>query len=139
VRVHVNGETLGFLTPAMTKRHAPRVREALDATLRPTVAGRVRRDQHKEPLSWQITLQTALPDDTEVELLPQWVVNAKGRVRHSFGQQKQDGSWTTSCGAHIPSDSAIVLCSTHPAGRLVIQATGEAIPHDRYDFCMKCY
>jgi hypothetical protein len=61
IRVHIDGQTLGYLTPAMTKRHAAVVRETLESGLRPTAEAEVRRDQRTDPPTWQLTLHMAMP------------------------------------------------------------------------------
>jgi hypothetical protein len=65
IRVHIDGETVGFFTPAMTKRHTAQVREALDSGLHPTAEADVRRDQHADPPTWQLTLHMAKPPATD--------------------------------------------------------------------------
>jgi hypothetical protein len=59
IRVHIDGETVGYLTPAMTKRHTAQVREAMDSGLHPAAVAEVRRDQHADPPTWQLMLRVA--------------------------------------------------------------------------------
>jgi hypothetical protein len=65
IRVHIDGQTVGYLTPAMTKRHAGAVREALESSLHPTVEADVRRDQRTDPPTWQLSLHMAMPPVTD--------------------------------------------------------------------------
>ena len=61
IRVHTDGETVGFLTPAMTKRHGGQVRAGLDQGLRPTAEADVRREQKKDVPTWQVTVYLTKP------------------------------------------------------------------------------
>ena len=138
VRVAVDDATVGFLTAAMTKRHAPRVQDAIASGVRATAAADVKRAHKDGTSSWQITLRLAMPSDTEVVLIPTWVANSKTKTSHVIGGQLSDGSWRATCGAQVPADLARVLCKTRPSGRLVDETTGNAIPWDTYSSCLKC-
>jgi hypothetical protein len=61
IRVHIDGETVGFLTPAMTKRHGGQVRDGLDRGLHPTAEADVRRERRKDLPTWQLTVYLAMP------------------------------------------------------------------------------
>jgi hypothetical protein len=65
VRVHIDGDTVGFLTPAMTKRHGGRIHEGLEAGLAPTAEADVYRDQRKDPQTWQLTLFMTMPSEQD--------------------------------------------------------------------------
>ena len=64
IRVQIDAQTVGYLTPAMTKRHAGTVREALESDLRPTAQADVRRDQRTDPPTWHLMLRMAAPPGT---------------------------------------------------------------------------
>jgi hypothetical protein len=134
VRITIDGRTVGFLTPVMTERHGPAIRQNIEAGLHPTAAADVRRQGDL----WQITLRLAHPPDTEVTLIPAWIVNRRTGTKHDIGGQLSGGTWRTSCGQKIDESSALILCKTRPSGRLVEQASGRAIPWDTYEPCDRC-
>ncbi|GMU77509.1 MAG: hypothetical protein AMXMBFR46_03090 [Acidimicrobiia bacterium] len=140
VRVSIDGKTIGYFTKAMTARHERLIRTAIEGGDIATAVADVRRDPGKDGKgpSWQVLVKLAMPDDTEVVLIPSWIANTKTQMMHSIGGQLSDGSWKSECGVTISATTARVLCRTRPAGRLVDEQTGEAMPWDTYESCQKC-
>jgi hypothetical protein len=82
VRVRIGDDTVGFFTAAMTTRHVNRIQEVWASGKRPTATGEAHKGAKHGEKFWRVKLALALPEDTEVTLVPSRLLNVRTRTNH---------------------------------------------------------
>ena len=104
VEVRVDGQTVGFLTAAMTTRHLPMI----DG---PAVFAEASVQRDRKSGRLEVTLSIFPPGDLEVT--PTEVANSRTGTRHKVKSEQPDG-FGTNCGITVRTGEAVIFGKTKP-------------------------
>jgi hypothetical protein len=144
VEVRLGGDTVGFLTKAMTERYRRFVdeagREGKRLTTGAWLARGVRGGQAIVEISLDAVPRRADRDTIEgldVEVTPELIVDGPRRIVHRLGGERPDGSHETLCGLTLRADAQNLIGTTKPWVGRVEMGSGR-IYDGRLEHCERC-
>lgn len=139
LEVRLDGQTAGFLTPAMTNRFRPIVEAAVAEGKRVTTEASLYTGTKGGEDIVEIRLHAERPRDPNepITITPKRLLNIRTGTNHFLGEQLDDGSWRAACGTIVSAGDVQILGYTKPWIGMVDCATQEVI-EQRYTNCSKC-